>query len=197
LTEFLPMNRAPRLALTLLIAPAALALAALSGPAPAPAADTPGDATLVPVKWEDYRARLAANKAKARYTLVDAWSTTCGPCKENFPHLVEMHKKYAKKGLAVVSLALDDISDPKAIDEARRFLKQNKAEFTNYLMDEEFGVGFEKLEINAIPAVFLYGPDGKEVKRFTMDDADNQFTYDQVEKEVVSLLGGKGGKANK
>ena len=51
------------------------------------------------------------------------------------------------------------------------------------------GDGFEKLNIGAIPAVFVFGPDGKEVKRFTMDDPNNQFTYDEVEKAVVALLG--------
>ena len=51
--------------------------------------------------------------------------------------------------------------------------------------------GFEKLNISVIPAVFVFGPDGKEVKRFTMDDPNNQFTYDQVEKAVVALLDGK------
>ena len=50
------------------------------------------------------------------------------------------------------------------------------------------GGGFEKLNVNAIPAVFVYGPDGKEVQRFTMDDTKNQFTYDQVEKAITALL---------
>ena len=72
--------------------------------------------------------------------------------------------------------------------EAEKFLKQKKAVFTNVLLDESFGGGFEKLNINAIPAVFVYGPDGKEVKRFTMDDPNNQFTYEEVEKAIVALL---------
>ncbi len=126
-----------------------------------------------------------------KYTIVDAWSTTCGPCKENFPHVVEMHRKYAKQGLAVISLSLDDPSDKAAVAEAEKFLKEKKAVFTNVLLDENFGDGFEKLNINAIPAVFVYGPDGKEVKRFTMDDPNNQFTYDEVEKAVVALLDAK------
>ena len=37
----------------------------------------------------------------------------------------------------------------------------------------------------------VFGRDGKEVKRFTMDDPNNQFTYDEVEKAVVALLDGK------
>jgi hypothetical protein len=102
-----------------------------------------------------------------------------------------MHRKYAPKGLAVVSLSLDDPADKAAVAEAEKFLKEKKAAFTNILLDENFGDGFDKLNINAIPAVFIYGPDGKEVKRFTMDDPNNQFTYDEVEKAVVALLGVK------
>ncbi len=133
--------------------------------------------------WKQFQARLAANK-QIKYTVVDAWSTTCGPCMENFPHVLEMHRKYGEKGLAVISLSLDDPTDKAAVAAAEKFLKEKKAVFTNVLLDENFGEGFEKLNINAIPAVFVYGPDGKEVKRFTMDNPNNQFTYEEVEKAL-------------
>jgi len=149
-----------------------------------------GEVKLERLNWKQFQERLAANK-QIKYTVVDAWSTTCGPCKENFPHVVEMHRKFSKKGLAVVSLSLDDPSDKAAVQEAEKFLKDRKAAFTNVLLNENFGEGFEKLNINAIPAVFIFGPDGKEVKRFTMDDVNNQFTYDEVEKAIVALLGEK------
>jgi hypothetical protein len=83
---------------------------------------------------------------------------------------------------------MDDREKPKQVDEALAFLKEKKAVFTNFLLDEDFGVGFEKLDVGAIPAVFIFGPDGKEVKRFTMDDTENQFTYEEVEKVVAALL---------
>ena len=157
--------------------------------ATAPAAETNGAVALVPVKFDEFLKRVANKDAK--YTLVDVWATWCGPCKENFPHVVEMHKKYADKGLAVTSLSFDDPADAKALAEAKRFLAEKQAVMTNLLLDEEFGLGNEKLNINAIPAVFIYGPDGKEVKRFTWDDPNHQFTYDDVEKTVVALLEGK------
>jgi thiol-disulfide isomerase/thioredoxin len=148
------------------------------------------DVKLERLNWKQFQARLAANK-NIKYTVVDAWSTTCGPCKENFPHLVDMHRKYSGHGLAVISLSLDDPTDKSAVAEAEKFLKSRNAAFTNVLLDENLGDGFEKLNINAIPAVFIFGPDGKEVKRFTMDDPNNQFTYDQVEKTIVALLDSK------
>jgi len=145
---------------------------------------------LEPLKWSQFVERIAANK-QAKFTVVDAWATTCGPCKENFPHLVEMNRKYRDKGLAVISLSLDDNTDKSALADAEKFLREKNARFTNVLLDEEFGVGFEKLDIGAIPAVFLYGPGGKEIARFTMDDPNNQFTYDDVEKAIVAVLDGK------
>lgn len=167
----------------------AVALALTCGLAAAARAGDGDAVTLTPLKYDAFKARLAqAGSQKYRYTIVDAWSTTCGPCKENFPHLVEMHRKYAGKGLQVVSLSLDDVSDPKALAAARKFLAEKQAAFLNVLLDEEFGVGFEKLDINAIPAVFVYGPDGALVKKYTMDDPNHQFTYAQVEKDVIALL---------
>ena len=148
------------------------------------------DVKLDRLNWNQFQTRLAENK-NIKFTVVDAWSTTCGPCKENFPHLVEMHRKYAKQGLAVISLSLDDPTDKAAVAEAEKFLKAQKAPFTNVLLNENFGEGFEKLNINAIPAVFVYGPDGKELRRFTMDDPKNQFTYDEVEKAIIALLDSK------
>jgi len=163
-------------------------LAILAGRTAALSRDNPagGDVKLERLTWDQLKQRLAGGQSK--YTIVDAWSTTCGPCKENFPHVVEMHHKYAKKGLSVISLSLDDPTDSAAVAAAEKFLKDKKAVFTNILLDEKDNGGFDKLNINAIPAVFIFGPDGKEVKRFTMDDPNNQFTYDEVEKVVVALL---------
>lgn len=156
--------------------------------APARSAEPdPAEVKLQSLSWADFQKHLATRDG-AKWILVDAWATTCGPCKENFPHLVEMSRKYGPKGLVVISLSLDDPTDAKAVASAEEFLREQQATFTNVLLKEEFGDGYEKLDINGIPAVFLYGPDGKEAKRFTMDDPNDQFTYEQVEKEIAERL---------
>ena len=75
------------------------------------ASEGEGDVKLEKVNFDEFLARIAADKT-AKYTMVDAWATWCGPCKENFPHVVEMHQKYGGKGLAVVSLSFDDPAVP-------------------------------------------------------------------------------------
>src|SRR5262249_39319701 len=84
---------------------------ALTGSGPAASAGDKASASANDVKlerltWSQFQRRLVNSRVK--YSIVDAWSTTCGPCKENFPHVVEMHRKYAPRGLAVISLSLDD-----------------------------------------------------------------------------------------
>jgi thiol-disulfide isomerase/thioredoxin len=154
---------------------------------------TAAEVKLVPVKWNGYLKEVASYK-KARLVIVDAWATWCGPCMKNFPHLVEMHEKYADKGLAAVSLSLDEADNPKKVAAATAFLKEKKAVFSNLILDEKMDEAFEKLDIGAIPAVFLYTPDGKLVKRFTLDDVDKLFTYEQVEEFVKDYLEGRATK---
>lgn len=172
--------------------PALLALGALAASAAYAASAAPADAEvkLEKVKFDDYLARIAANKG-AKITIVDAWATWCGPCKENFPHLVDMHKKYARHGLAVASLSLDDPDQPKKLAEALAFLKEKGATFPNFYLAESTEAAFDRLNISAIPAVFMFGPDGKEIKRFTLEDVDHPFTYEQVEEAVREKLGVK------
>ncbi len=145
--------------------------------------------TLETLDYEAYRKRLTKREGE-KLTLVDAWATWCIPCVKNFPDVVEMHEKYAKRGLQVVSLSMDDPENPGDVAKAKRFLEGQKATFTNFLLDADFntGEGFEQLDIINIPAVFLYAPDGTEVFRFVGDDPDNMYTYADVERKVVELL---------
>ena len=154
-----------------------------------PATAGSAEAVLTPATFAEFQALLASNPSgSVKFTLVDAWGTFCGPCKENFPHVVAMHKKYGPKGLRVVSVSFDDPEDAQAVKEAQAFLRSQNATTTNILLNEENGVAYEKFDVNAIPAVFLYGPDGKEIRRFTMDDPRKQFTYAEVEQTIDELL---------
>lgn len=102
---------------------------------------TEGAAKLEPIKFDEFLKRVANKDAK--FTLVDVWASWCLPCKENFPHLVEMNAKFADKGLSVASLSFDDPTEPKQVKDAIEFLTAKKAVFANYLLDEEQGVGNE------------------------------------------------------
>jgi thiol-disulfide isomerase/thioredoxin len=47
---------------------------------------------------------LAAGKGKKIY-VIEFWATWCGPCRESIPHLTEMQKKFADKGVVFVGVS--------------------------------------------------------------------------------------------
>ena len=65
-----------------------------------------------------------------------------------------MHEKYAKEGLVVISVALDDIKEePEAKERALKFLKDKRANFTNLLLDEPIDFWQKKFEFVGPPTV--------------------------------------------
>ena len=42
---------------------------------------------------------------KDKVYVVEFWATWCGPCVASMPHIVETQKKYAEKGVQIVSIS--------------------------------------------------------------------------------------------
>jgi thiol-disulfide isomerase/thioredoxin len=147
-------------------------------------ADNPATVTYQAVKFAGVEDAVKANKGKV--VVVDFWADYCVPCKKSFPHLVELSEKYGKAGLAVVAVNLDDPTDKEARERSIKFLKDKKATFTNLFVAEgEMPESwFKKLQIEAIPAVFVFGRDGNLEKRFV----DEMVDHAVVEKLVQQLL---------
>jgi hypothetical protein len=95
-----------------------------------------------------------------------------------------MHKKYAKDGVACVSVSLDP---PKDEGRALKFLQKQHAKFANYLLDEpEGGETWQReWDFEAAPTVYVLDRQGKRT-RFMPGAPDEG--YEDVEKLVVKLL---------
>jgi hypothetical protein len=107
------------------------------------------------------------------------------PCKKEFPHLVQLHQKYAKDGLVAMSVSVDTAEDR---GKALEFLRKQSATFANFWLDEKGKVWQEKLDIAGPPAVFVFDRQGKRAGKFDTDDPDKPYTYDDIEKLVRQLL---------
>lgn len=106
---------------------AAVAAAVVAGCNPAPAPAPSGPVTVTDATFATLDAAIKSHAGKV--VLVDFWATWCGPCVETFPDFVELHQKYADRGLVCVSVSLDKAADDLAVI---GFLREQRAAFPNY-----------------------------------------------------------------
>ncbi len=139
--------------------------------------------------WDETQELVAEHKGKI--VVLDVWSTSCDPCMIEFPHLVELHKQHGDK-LVCMSASCDyagiKSKPPESYrDHVLEFLTKQNATFRNVLLNVESDVLFEKIELASIPAVYVFGKDGKVAKRFDNDNAKpgEDFTYT---KDIVPFV---------
>ena len=110
---------------------------------------------------------------------------------------VEMHTKHGEK-IVCISFNVDYVgikSKPAATyaKKVEEFLQKHKATCTNILSAMPSDEVFQSLELSSIPAVCVYGTDGKLLKRFDdsllVDGKDEAFTYkEDINPYVEKLL---------
>jgi len=186
-----------RSATALLLAIAFAGCAAKVAPAPAPpkataiattTATASPEIKLYPIDKVGYDAFLIHYPGKV--VLVDFWATWCPKCREDFPHTVELDRKYASEGLVVVSFSCDDADKE---EEIMSFLREQQATFKNLRgVDGTNEKTFEDFQIagGALPHYKLYDRRGNLSKTFAVDpEAEHQFSLEDIDAAVQELLG--------
>jgi len=97
--------------------------------------------------------------------LLNFWATTCAPCVEEFPMVVDLGKKY-EDDLAVIFVSMDWLEDK---EKARSFIRKQDMSWTTYIKNEKdnpFINGIHPDWSGAIPFTILYGKTSGEVVDF-------------------------------
>ncbi len=172
------------------------AAASEDGSAVPAAEQVASDIDAVILDWDGVEKHVAAQKGKV--VVLDLWSTDCVPCLREFPHLVELQKKYPDE-VVCISVSLDYIGLEGKPPESYRpkvvkFLREQQAEMFNVISSVDSDRLFGRLDLGSIPAVYIYAPDGGLAKRFDDDEGlygPEGFTYkDQISPFVEELLKG-------
>lgn len=150
--------------------------------------ETPASVELKIATFDELQASIAESKGKI--VVVDYWSTQCPPCMTEFPGLVAIHNDLPSSQVRCISASLDYEGLPDfPIEEARKsaleFLEQKEATLDNFILSEDsLTVMDEKLKIASIPAVFVFGVDGKLARLFD-ESSGESFTY---EKDITPFV---------
>ena len=76
----------------------------------------------------------AVRNSGAKAVLVNVWATWCGPCREEFPGLIRVARKYQDQGLKVVLVSADFDTDMAAV---KKFLAEEGVDFPSYIKAEK------------------------------------------------------------
>jgi len=119
------------------------------------------------------------DSTKAKVVLVDFWASWCEPCKQSFPVMEELHKRYAERGLVIIAINVDE-NRP----DMEAFLKKNAATFA--IIRDANQKLVEKAGIATMPSSFLVDHDGKV--RFMHTGFRGAETKKKYEEEIETLL---------
>jgi thiol-disulfide isomerase/thioredoxin len=102
--------------------------------------------------------KLAEGKGKNVY-VVEFWATWCPPCRQSIPHLTEMQKKYADKGVVFVGVTQED---PETV---RAFVEKMGAQMDYAVaIDQDNQTTRDYMsafEVRKIPHAFIVDKEGK------------------------------------
>jgi hypothetical protein len=94
-----------------------------------------------------------------------------------------MHRKYADRGFAAVSVSLDDPKDTKERTKVESFLRDKQATFLNVQLDAAMDDWQERLKIGGPPCVYVFNRDNQIVLK-----QNPEVDYKVIEKKVLELL---------
>jgi len=96
---------------------------------------------------------------KNRPLVVDFWATWCAPCRASMPHLNEVSTRYAKQGLTVLGMSVDE-TGPAPV---KKFASQLGVHFTIAMANDEMLDAYGPIRV--IPTTFFINRKGEIVRR--------------------------------
>jgi thiol-disulfide isomerase/thioredoxin len=135
-----------------------------------PPSKTAGTRNMLPRQVLEAENRAASGAAPiklANYSgkvlFINLWATWCGPCRNETPELVRLHKEFQSRGVEMVGLSTEnpDASARSVSDFVREF-------------DVDYEIGWAKPEVaqimmqgrTSIPQSFIIARDGRIIRRF-------------------------------
>jgi len=108
-----------------------------------------------------------------------------------FPHLVEMHKENAAKGLVIITVSVDSPEEPDMVARANKFLQAKKPPFRHLLLDEPNEILNKKLGFAIPPCYFVFDRQGKWVRFRGVDFPEPEKMYAEMDRLILKMLGEK------
>jgi thiol-disulfide isomerase/thioredoxin len=104
---------------------------------------------------------------RGKVVLLDFWATWCGPCRNEIPHEVELHRQFKGRPFEILGVSRDD--DRKALS---NFLSGNKLPWPNVF--DEHGKIVNQWGVQGFPTFILIDHNGAVLERWVGGGHINQ-----------------------
>lgn len=98
--------------------------------------------------------------SKAKFSLIDFWYSTCGPCRAQFNSLKRLYTKYNNKGFEIIGISTDKVEKR---DEWEKAVTNERLVWKQYW--DKNGKESGNLSINVFPTNFLIDNTGKIIAK--------------------------------
>lgn len=178
-------------------APIAKPADSLTTAAEKPAGETADAVKLDIASWDDVQKYVQSQPGKV--VVLDLWSSSCEPCVRELPGLVKLHETYPDEVVCMTVnldyIGLADEPPETHRDAALKTLTEKGAAFQNFLSSTSDTDVYSRLEVAAVPVVYVYDREGKLARRFDNEKDEygkEGFTYaDHIAPLVKELVEGK------
>ncbi len=105
---------------------------------------------------------IKLSSLRGKYVLIDFWAAWCGPCRRESPNMVEVYKKYNKKGFEIYSVSLD-----KSKDAWMAAIEKDKLGAWTHVSDLKYwnSVAAKDYGVDGIPFTVLLDKEGKILEK--------------------------------
>lgn len=116
---------------------------------------------------------------RGKYVLIDFWASWCSPCRQSFPHMREVYKKYKGENFEIYSISIDE--------DKQAWLKGVKEENNPWPQSlDTKNISQKGFAVTAVPSTFLLDPNGKiMLKEVGFDSSGGGI----IEQELKKLFG--------
>ncbi|MFA3782259.1 peroxiredoxin family protein [Melioribacteraceae bacterium 4301-Me] len=103
---------------------------------------------------------LKLSDFKGKVVIIDFWATWCPPCRKGIPDLIELKKKFGKKGLEIIGVSVDQDTKDQVVPFIKQYGINYPVVYGNNNVYRAYG------GIEAIPTTFVIDKTGKIVASY-------------------------------
>jgi len=96
---------------------------------------------------------ISSDGLKGSVVILDFWATWCPPCRESIPFLAELHRKYAKQGLQVIGMSVDEGGERVV----KEYAQQHKIPYPLVMASGKIQADYG---VRALPVLYLIDQNG-------------------------------------